>query len=84
MHEVEQAREQLRQELREQELLELRTRNAALEQSQSESEQVKQALWETEGRYRALVEHCPDAILVASDGKCSGCDGTWPKNEVPR
>jgi PAS domain S-box-containing protein len=66
----EQTREQLKQEFHEQELLELRTRNAALELSQAESEQVRQALLETEGRYRAIVEHCPDAILVTSDDKC--------------
>jgi PAS domain S-box-containing protein len=63
-------REQLKQEFREQELLELRTRNAALELSHAESEQVRQALQETEARYRALVEHCPDAILVTGDDKC--------------
>ena len=66
----EQTREQLKQEFHEQELLELRTRNDALELSQAESEQVRQALLETEGRYRAIVEHCPDAILVTSDDKC--------------
>ena len=64
------SREQLKQELLEQELVELRERNAALEQSQAESAQVRQALQETEARYRALVELCPDAILVAIDDKC--------------
>ncbi len=64
------SREQLKQELLEQELVELRERNAALEQSQAESVQVRQALQETEARYRALVELCPDAILVAIDDKC--------------
>ena len=45
-------------------------RNATLELSLAESEQVRQALPETEGSYRTLVEHCPDAILVISDDKC--------------
>ena len=43
------SREQLKQELLEQELVELRTRNAALEQSQAESEQVRRALGESKG-----------------------------------
>jgi PAS domain S-box-containing protein len=62
--------EQFKQELRELELQELRVRNAALELLQAESAQVRKALQETEARYRALVEQCPDAILVTSDDKC--------------
>ena len=66
---MQQARDRL--ELRVQErTAQLEQANAALEDDITERHRAELALKDSEQRYRGLIEHSPDAVLVHSRGRC--------------
>ena len=66
---LQQARDRL--ELRVQErTAELELSNAALEEDIAERHRTEEALKDSEQRYRGLIEHSPDAVVVHSRGRC--------------